>query len=150
LFSGGSDAVLILEQVSQGRLTVHLAAQALLWLGIKLWLGHLFAANGGQGIFGNNLRNNLAFFSSIFHQHNGYYLRFFLIFGGTWALVPWGCSHLPPPLRNLLCLLLPFTAGMMVAGVIPKRAFRRDDPRYSRAGPSGLKPSLIEPATDRA
>ena len=118
-------AMLALEvgRLPAGWLTLHLLAQSLLWLGIKLLLNRWFAGNHGQGTFENHFHENLVFFSTlvgypdtITHFPWSWSIRRVLTFGGIWALIPLGWKNTPAPARRLLWVALPFFAGMLVVG----------------------------------
>jgi hypothetical protein len=114
-------AMLLLQWDSRriGRLALHLAAQGVIWLGIKWLLGRWFAGNLGAGTFErHHWQSNVHFFWSIALHPGWKNLRFFLLLGGVWVLIPPGWKSLPQPLKRLLWIVVPFFLGMMFVGEI--------------------------------
>jgi len=111
------------------RLALHVAAQAIVWIAIKLLLGHLFAANSGEGTFEHHMRVNLSFLASFMLRPTTWNWRRVLIFGGAWALVPLEWSQLPQAMRRLAWVAAPFAVGMFCVGVLSEvRVFGELDP----------------------
>jgi hypothetical protein len=109
---------LVLRLGERGILILHVLAQAALWLGVKITLGHLFAGNPGRGAFEHHINQNFVFLISWFVRPTTWNWRRLLTFGGVWALIPLQWPRVPPTLRRLLLVFPIFCVAMFLVGVL--------------------------------
>lgn len=112
--------VSLYRRMTLRELALHLAAQVVLWLGIRFSLYHLV---GGPTLrlFGSRLPANLNILAEMFAFGRGatrHWIHLGLAFGGLWWLVPWVLKRQPVFLKRSLLVVFPFVVAMSFKGVI--------------------------------
>ena len=97
-------------------LLIHLAAQVLIWVAIKLTLQAAFSGNDGSQV-DLMWHRNLEILSSIVQlQVNESLFAALSTCGFIWVLIPLGGSALPVFLKRVLLTVIPFYALLLVVG----------------------------------
>ena len=94
----------------------HVAAQAAIWLGVKVVLTRLFLHNPGEKVFENKLVSNLSFMQDALLRPQESWDWMLLTFGWMAILIVLGWRTLPTDLKRLLLIVPPFLCGMALVG----------------------------------
>ncbi len=128
------------KQMSRGRLTLHLVAQVVLWVGVKLILMSLYGDNRGQDFEYYHTSTTLPHWQTNLEMLLNW--RFFIMvasaFGFIWVLIPVGWRRLVnPTLRQLPLVTVPYFVVLLFLGNLNElRA-------YAEILPFVLVPALV-------
>ena len=120
-------------------LLAHVAAQTVLWLGIKAGLWFAFAPQGHQLYIDSLAKNRETLMQMVTLKREGLKVatKFVLWCGGLWAVLPFIAGRQPEPVRRSLLVIAPFFLGMVFVGTL------REMRIYGELIPIVMTPCLI-------